>query len=208
MKETVYISFSENTELNKTQVKLADIASVWCSDSSLLAKLKTMTVLDVPEVKSRRYVFSAMKIIKMIVEKYPQAEINNIGAAEFVVRYNRDVRKGGFVEKLKIILICIIIFCGGAFAIMAYGNDIQLNELMEFIAGLFGKDDKTLLITMQAAYSIGLTAGIIIFYNHIGKRRYAKDPTPLEVEMRLYETDMNNALIDDSVREGKIEDVD
>lgn len=48
---------------------------------------------------------------------------------------------------------------------------------------------------------------IIIFYNHIGRRKYEKDPTPLEVEMRLYEDDANTAIINESAREAKEQDV-
>ena len=60
---------------------------------------------------------------------------------------------------------------------------------------------------MELAYSAGLAAGIIIFFNHIGGRRITKDPTPIEVEMRVYEKDVNTALIETAEREGKIKDV-
>ena len=47
--------------------------------------------------------------------------------------------------------------------------------------------------------------GIILFYNHIGKRRITKDPTPIEVEMRLYEKDVNETIIDNAARMNKEE---
>ena len=56
---------------------------------------------------------------------------------------------------------------------------------------------------VKISYSIGLAGGIIVFYNHLGRRRYKKDPTPLEVEMRLYEQDINTAIIKNSGQEGK-----
>ena len=34
------------------------------------------------------------------------------------------------------------------------------------------------------------------FFNHIGKRRITKDPTPIEVEMKMYEEEVEKALID------------
>ena len=52
-----------------------------------------------------------------------------------------------------------------------------------------------------------LVFGIIVFFNHIGGRRITKDPTPIEVEMRVYETDVNKALIETADREGKTMDV-
>ena len=60
---------------------------------------------------------------------------------------------------------------------------------------------------LELSYSIGLTVGIILFFNHIGGRRITKDPTPIEVEMRVYEKDVNNALIETADREGKTIDV-
>ncbi|MFR4318135.1 MAG: hypothetical protein ACLT2Z_00835 [Eubacterium sp.] len=37
--------------------------------------------------------------------------------------------------------------------------------------------------------------GILIFYNHFGTKKLSKDPTPIEVEMRKYEMDVNQTLI-------------
>ena len=47
-----------------------------------------------------------------------------------------------------------------------------------------------------------------MFYNHIGGRRITKDPTPLEVEMKIYEQNVNMTLVETAEREGKEIDVD
>ena len=60
---------------------------------------------------------------------------------------------------------------------------------------------------LEVSYSVGLAVGIILFFNHVGGRRLTKDPTPIEVEMRTYETDVNKALIETADREGKSIDV-
>ena len=60
---------------------------------------------------------------------------------------------------------------------------------------------------LEAAYSLGLAMGIIIFYNHIGKRRLTPDPSPVEVEMRVYGDDINTALVEMANREEKTIDV-
>ena len=61
---------------------------------------------------------------------------------------------------------------------------------------------------MELSYTVGLALGMCIFFNHIGGRRITKDPTPIEVEMRIYEDEVNRALIATSEREGKEIDVD
>ena len=60
---------------------------------------------------------------------------------------------------------------------------------------------------LEVSYSVGLAAGIIIFFNHIGGRRITKDPTPIEVAMKGYEKDVDMTLIEMAGREGKEIDV-
>ena len=50
---------------------------------------------------------------------------------------------------------------------------------------------------------LGLLIGITLFFNHIGGRRITTDPTPIEVEMRIYEKDVDDTLIETADREGK-----
>ena len=57
-------------------------------------------------------------------------------------------------------------------------------------------------------YSFGLFLGITIFYNHIGKKKLSRDPTPIEVEMRLYEDDINHTLVEGTNRKEEHLDVD
>ena len=49
---------------------------------------------------------------------------------------------------------------------------------------------------IELTYSIGLSLGIIIFYNHFGKIKITKDPTPIEVEMKTYEDEINTVLVE------------
>ena len=59
---------------------------------------------------------------------------------------------------------------------------------------------------MELCYSVGLGVGILLFYNHFGLKRLSKDPTPIEVEMRKYETDVNQVLIEGHNRQdGKLD---
>ncbi|WP_455055389.1 hypothetical protein [Merdimonas faecis] len=40
----------------------------------------------------------------------------------------------------------------------------------------------------------------MVFFNHFGKSKVSVDPTPLEVEMRLYENDIQTTLIENYSR--------
>ena len=50
------------------------------------------------------------------------------------------------------------------------------------------------------SYTVGLALGIIVFFNHFAKIKINTDPTPLEVEMRLYEDNISKTLIQNADR--------
>lgn len=101
----------------------------------------------------------------------------------------------------------LICFFGTAFTIMAFHNDIGINKVFMKVYEMIAGEASDGFTILEVAYSIGLAIGIIVFFNHIGGRRITKDPTPIEVEMRIYEDDVNNALVETADREGKTIDV-
>ena len=61
---------------------------------------------------------------------------------------------------------------------------------------------------LQVGYCIGLAVGIIIFFNHFGKKKITKDPTPIQVQMRKYANDIDTVFIENAGRKGNNIDVD
>ena len=91
---------------------------------------------------------------------------------------------------------------------MAFHNDVGLPDVLSRIYEMVIGTESDGFTAIEISYSIGLAAGIIIFYNHIGGKRLTSDPTPLEVEMRNYERDVNQAIVETADREKLEEDVD
>ena len=50
--------------------------------------------------------------------------------------------------------------------------------------------------------------GILVFFNHFGKKKFTVDPTPMEIQMRLYENDIQTTLVENASRRGDEIDVD
>ena len=61
---------------------------------------------------------------------------------------------------------------------------------------------------LEVCHSIGLGLGIILFFNHVGRKKITPDPTPIQIEMRKYETDLDTAFINNAERRGHSVDVD
>lgn len=206
-KATIYIKTEQNKELHKDEVFLKDLGKVLCSDPQILAKVKSLPLHTFRKGEPKRQVISIMKMIAEIEKLYPNANVVSLGAADTLVeRIPAGCRKKQ-LQSLKLLFVSAISFFGTAFTIMAFHNDIGINDVFlrihEMVTGTPG-DGYSIL---ELAYSIGLAVGIILFFNHIGGRRITKDPTPIEVEMRIYEEDVNKALIETADREGKTIDV-
>ena len=111
------------------------------------------------------------------------------------------------MDYLKITGVVILSFVGAAFAIMTFNNDSGTNQLFSQIYEMFMRTPKEGFTILELSYSIGLVIGILVFFNHFGKRKFTVDPTPIEIEMRLYEKDIQTTLIDDYGRKGNSIDV-
>ncbi len=204
---TLYIKAEQNVELQTEDVYVKDIGKMTCTDEHVLAKVKSIKLHRFKKDGEKRTVISILKVIEEIEKEFPNVSVENIGETDILIeQVNVDKHKGP-VQAVKIAFVSAVSFFGTAFTIMAFHNDIGINKVFskvyEMVMGRAG-DGYSIL---ELSYSIGLAAGIILFFNHIGGRRITKDPTPIEVEMRVYETDVNKALIETADREGKTIDV-
>lgn len=207
IKQTLYIKADQSVEVQLRNVTLGNLISMECTDKTIVSKLKTVKVLNVPEKGQHRFVVSILKIIECIHKEYPEIEIQNMGAEDIIVTYENGKKKNKIVDVLKITGVVIISFIGSAFAIMTFNNDSGINQLFSQLYEMFMGKPKTGFSILELGYSIGLVIGILVFFNHFGKRKFTVDPTPIEIEMRLYEKDIQTTLIDDYNRKGNIVDV-
>lgn len=204
---TIYIKAEQNVEMQTEDVYVKDIAKLTCSDEHILAKVKTIKLHRFKENEPKRQVISLLKIIEEIEKVCPAADVQSIGEAAVMVEYINVNRHKGPVQAIKLIFVAMVSFFGTSFTIMAFHNDIGINDVFTKIYEMVMGQQGDGYGILELAYSLGLAIGIIVFFNHIGGRRITKDPTPIEVEMRIYENDVNKALIETADREGKTIDV-
>ena len=72
---------------------------------------------------------------------------------------------------------------------MSYNGDVDAVTLLNDLYILFTGDRNGSTVGQIlgiVAYSLGLCAGMIIFFNHGINKKSTDDPTPLQVQMRLY----------------------
>lgn len=200
--DTLYIKGDRDVELTKTEVTLGDILSLECSNKTVIPKIKSIKLVKFSEQgkKQQRIVVSVLKIIACIHEQYPNLDIQNLGETDIILTYENQNTSGNVVHLLKTAVVVVLVFCGSAFSIMAFHNDVSITKLFSQIyLALTGVESDGYTI-LEVSYSIGIIIGILGFFNHFGKKRFTVDPTPLEVQMRLYENDIQTTLVEDASR--------
>ncbi len=203
----LYIKGDRDVEVTKPDVTLGDLLSMECTDKLMLAKIKTLKIIRFKKSGRQRCVVSVLKIIACIHEKFPEADVQNLGESDIIVTYEDQKTPALAWHIIKTVFVAAVTFFGAAFSIMAFNNDVDVTKLFgqiyEFVTG----QEAGGFTVLEIAYSMGVTAGILIFFNHFGKKRFTVDPTPMEIQMRLYENDIQTTLIENSERRGEEIDV-
>ena len=206
--ETLYIKGDKNIEVTKPEVTLGDILSMECSNQNVIPRLKTIKVMKMQEKNGQRKVISILKIIKLIHEIYPNMDVQNLGETDIIVTYEEQKSTGMISHLIKIGFTAVLTFTGAAFAIMTFNNDVSVRKLFSQIYQLMTGIKPQGSTILELSYSIGLTIGILLFFNHFGKKKFSVDPTPLEVQMRTYENEIQTTLVENASRRGKELDAD
>lgn len=203
----LYIKGDRDVEVTKPDVTLGDLLSMECTDKLMLAKIKTLKIIRFKKSGRQRCVVSVLKIIACIHEKFPEADVQNLGESDIIVTYEDQKTPALAWHIIKTVFVAAVTFFGAAFSIMAFNNDVDVTKLFGQIYELVTGQEAGGFTVLEIAYSMGVTAGILIFFNHFGKKRFTVDPTPMEIQMRLYENDIQTTLIENSERRGEEIDV-
>lgn len=205
--DTLYLKIDQNVEVHKPDVTLGDIGKMTCTDDTVVNRLNTEKLIKIHDKKFAKYTVSVLAVIEKIHEIYPALEVNNIGEPEFVLTYKQLKRESAW-DWIKVAVVCLIAFFGSAFTIMTFNNDVGVPELFDNLYERIMDKEPGSVTSLEVSYSVGLAVGIIVFFNHFFGRKLTADPTPLEVEMCLYEDDVNTMLLETNTRKEFEIDVD
>lgn len=201
--ETIFIKLEQSVEVYEKQVRLKDVASFYCSSQDLIKKLDEKVILIMNPEKADVEVISALKIFKAVQKLVPEAELSHIGEPDVLIRYVKKEKTKTWLKWLKLVLVCLGTFVGSAFSIMTFNTDVSVSDVFDHIYELFDAVAVRGYKIVEISYSVGLFAGIMIFYNHYKTKRKWSDPTPIQVEMRNYDSDSNGAIIAEAGRTGR-----
>lgn len=207
MEDILYVKVEQNIPVTKRELTLKDVATLYSVNKSMVQKLEKEPFYTIPKDGQKLTMFTITKVYETIHKLYPQITIENLGELDFIVEYEEGKKPSKAWEYVKVVLVTAVVFFGAAFTIMTFNEDVNVSGVFEKIYQIVTGEVKTGGSILEISYAIGMPIGIIVFYNHFKRRDIKNDPTPIQIEMRTYEEQMNKAMLKSSAREGKTIDV-
>lgn len=200
MNDTLYIQTDMNILIKHPHVYLQDIARLSCSNSKVLNRLRVLPVANLNPDTPGRYTMSVMDLVDLIQKKEPDLDITPLGELSFILTYQPPGKPQMIFEILKVVFISLASFFGAAFSIMTFNTDADVGTLFKQIYQQVTGNVSNGFTILEISYSIGLAAGVLFFFNHFGRKKFSADPTPMQVQMRQYEDNVNTTLLEESSR--------
>lgn len=195
---TIYIRmYKRKTVEVKKWVTIGEIADILAPED-VQSKIKIKPIFCVPTTEEDgRYIIPLLDVIESILKDYPNADIQSIGDTDAVIEYHKKpIKPKDWIEWLKVIGVCIIVFSGAFMAIMTYNTDVSLLKTFVAINKMITGQEVEQPYLLSVPYSIGISVGVFIFFNHLGFRKITEDPTPMQIEMKKYEQDAEDCEIE------------
>ncbi len=192
LEKTIYIRMRNRVQSKPDEkVLLKDVAQI-IAPEAVLSNLKSMMVHQLTQTDRNIVIIDVMKVINMITTRFGELEIQTIGPAQTIIEVT--FKKKG-VSIPFFLLIWFLLFFGSAMAIMNFHDDVSMRSVQEKIYTIITGKKEAKPLLFQIPYSLGLGLGMILFFNHVFKKRLNEEPSPLEVEMFNYQMDLDNYVI-------------
>lgn len=192
---TIYLKIDKNVKVESRDFRLKEIARILCQDKTVEAKAGLLRIPSGRMEGRGGYVYSALEMIDLIQTAIPDVQVENLGETDFIITLEPKGKPSPIWQWIKTGAVCLLCFFGAAFSIMAFHNDVDITGLWGRLYVLFTGESSDGFTILEITYSLGLGLGILLFFRHFGKRKTAQEPTPLEVQMRLYEDEIDTTLI-------------
>lgn len=196
-KQEIYVQARETIiGVRGSKILLKDIVDILAEDSQeeMLKDIEILKSIDDRPV----ILISALEIIQKIKNAVPGVAVAYIGDRYIAVKVNpRDTEKEKkFLVAAKVIAVSIILFIGAGMAIMNFHSDVNMGEVhKEIYTMITGKTSEHPLV-IQIPYSLGIGAGMAVFFNHFSKKKRNIEPSPLNVEMMSYDKGVYDYVIE------------
>ncbi|ANY70908.1 stage V sporulation protein AA [Paenibacillus sp. BIHB 4019] len=144
-----------------------------------------------------RVVIDLLQIVSRLRELEPGLSIEAYGDPQVLVMIADKPPK----PRIPLLIFSwLLLFFGAGLAIMNFHTDVSMKEVHIRIVELITGEHNEHPLWFQIPYSFGIGLGMVLFFNHLFRKRFNEEPNPLEVELFTYQENVNAYVIADEMR--------
>lgn len=184
MPPVIYLRLRKRARVPKgSSIRLQDIAHIH-TESDMSGRLLELVLHRPDRTDGNLVLIDILTVIASIREAVPGADIETFGEPHTLVEIysaRRPANRIGFA------IVWLLLFFGSGLAIMNFHEDVSMPAVHQRIVFLLTGEKVEHPYLLQIPYSFGIGLGMVIFFNHVFKKKINEEPSPLEVEMFKYE---------------------
>jgi Stage V sporulation protein AA. len=189
---TLYVSMKERIYVRpQAVVRVGDVCT-FVGDPAIIRAIRMLPIYPIQMSDGQLVVIDLMHVIDAIQRRLPNVDVVPVGPTETIIEVLYDRRKPHLVF---VALTWILLFVGSGLAIMNFHADVSMEEVHRRLYFLITGEYKSDPLVLQIPYSIGIGVGMVLFFNHLFRKKLNEEPSPLEVEMFLYQQNLDQYVI-------------
>lgn len=194
----LYLRFRKRVCLDKGEGLTLGKAARLLADPDREQELRGLTIARPEERDGNMILVDVLHIIELVREKYPDMRIEHFGDPFVLVEVkSRHDRIPGW---LFVAAVWLLLFIGSGLTIMNFHADVSMPAVHRRLYRLLTGKSELRPYALQIPYSFGIGIGMAIFFNRFFKKTFNEEPSPLEVEMFLYQENMNQYIVTEEYR--------
>lgn len=164
MNSELFFCLKKSIYVKSNSLALSEICEIYGTDDT--AKLSKYTIAFDNIAKT----VTAFDVSKELSMMYPDFTITNIGPLECdILLHNNPQSKKILI--LKTLVLCIIMFFGGAITIMTFHEDTNMRSVHTSIYQFFNGEEKEDVPIVSIPYSFGIAVGFALLYGLFKKKK-------------------------------------
>ncbi|MGM0880528.1 MAG: stage V sporulation protein AA [Bacillota bacterium] len=179
------------------RVTLGQASRLLGANDLLEKQLKELILYEHKKSDGNRFVIDLLQIVKTIREREPELTVEAYGDPQVLVMVSEKPVK----PRIPVLILAwLLLFFGAGLAIMNFHTDVSMKEVHIRIVELITGKRTDHPLWFQIPYSLGIGLGMVLFFNHLFRKRFNEEPNPLEVELYMYQENVNAYVIADEMR--------
>ncbi len=200
MQEPLFLRLRKRLSVKpQAVITLGDICQLYW-DGEREAALARMPVYRVQPEDGDLIIIDIMQVIRKIRTAYPEASLEIQGSTQIIVEVLNPRKRP---KPVLVAAVWLLLFVGSGLAIMNFHTDVSMLQVHQRIHYLITGQASEQPLWLQIPYSIGIGLGMVLFFNHLFKKRITEEPSPLEVELFMYQQSLDQYYIQHENKENE-----